>query len=224
MRVGLSESDCGKIFITELTVIVPTDAKHAFWTSTDSTDYSWDHENDHGTEFYECVMTKYGGSKVDAEWRATTSAIELIRCARNNYHVRTPLPTSYTSDCSVLKLGRKIYEEFQTKKQNFGSKGYMFWRQLNTRIDEMISTESRKNILLLLKYYKVHSISLAFCISKYVLPRNSLARCREWACSKKQSNYSKRWSDVYLWTCQGNIIEQCSWVSFMTSGLIVRGC
>jgi len=153
LRTTINEKDSGKVFMTELTIIVPSDPSDPFWSSTDVT---WNHENDDGTEYYECMITKYGGSRVDAEWRATTSAIELIRCARNNYQVMTPLSKSSPPDCTILELGRTLHNEFKTRRQDFTSKNRGFWRHLDGRLNQLISKESRENVLLLLKYYQVH--------------------------------------------------------------------
>jgi hypothetical protein len=195
----------GSVWRSELTIIVPKNTSHPFWTGTQ---FGWKHEDERDTEYYQFTVRKYGGSGPDANYQATASGIGLIRCARNNDKVNCPRRMSFVQPCPTLELGRRLHTLFQKKWRDVReSEG--FWNEVKATLGEMIKEESRKHVLLLLKYYKVQFISCEFRILDYILLNTSHAHCGAWATLEKLSNYSKRWSDVFRKTYR-NVIDQNS--------------
>jgi hypothetical protein len=201
---------CGKVYKTDLTITIPKDPTDAFWTNP-AISPSWQM---HG-KCYEFVVTRYGDSAPSANWRATTMAIEIIRCARNGGQFKFPQLQTYELDCPVYELGHSIHNLFRVDKPP----GQEIWNKLNQRLDlkiktyqESIGDESQKCILLLLKYYKVHSKPFCPCFQlSLIFLKTSHPHFVSWVMLEKQLNYSKRSSKIWLKISVGH--RKVMWIS-----------
>ena len=132
---------------TKLIVQVPAHQTHKFWAMKS---YHWKPSGDH----YQFSVTKFGFSAADANWWATRSAMEIIRCAREN-GVPKWLARAPQQDCQALHLGRELHGLWETGSASFKdfSVDPEFWAQAKSTLDAMTvkSTECK----LLLKYYQV---------------------------------------------------------------------
>jgi hypothetical protein len=155
----LDQDSPGLVYKTDLTITLPKDASDPFWTSTVNS-FNWGTHDKSETECCEFVVTTYGGSIRDANWQATSLAIEIIRCTRKDGQLNFPQLKTYELNCPFFELGHDIHDLFRRNKPP----DPVFWNEIGQRLDlkikDSIEKESQRCITLLLRYYKVHSTFL----------------------------------------------------------------
>ena len=150
-----------KIHWTDLTVTVPADASHPFWKSG-SYSYCWDHTNEQ-IDTCKFSVRKCGGTRTDANWRATRLAMEFIQCVRDRtVPVFPSKPNPTVHPCRVLELGRQLHNLFLAHPESFEdfSADDDFWKMAEGQVKRMTEGEDSE-IGLLLNYYLVPHL-LAF--------------------------------------------------------------
>jgi hypothetical protein len=136
-----------KIHKITLTVQVPAHANDSFWTRKSC---SWKSSEDR----YPITVTKFGYTTQDANWWATSSAIEVIRCIRED-GMPKPFIRAPPRDCPALRLGRQLHNLWQSGSDSFKdfSQDTAFWSNAKSKLDAMIAEWTEFELLL--KYYKV---------------------------------------------------------------------
>jgi len=165
------------IYRSHLYVRVPANAQHDFWMSNL---YSW---NDN-KEAFEFSVTKFGGSQEEADWWATTYAMEIIRCARADGVPTQPLSRPPKSDCEALRLCRRLHKLWESGSKSFEDPpaNKDFWSQASATLDSMM--EEYIKFKLLLQYYKVKFL----CFNRSFVERRCFLCCG-WDRSMRHSHY-----------------------------------
>jgi len=157
-----------KIHWTDLTVTLPADSCHEFW-KLGSRSYTWDPKRQPDTCKF--TVTKCGGTRTDANWRATRLAMEFIQCVRDRTVPIFPSRPSVQS-CRVLEIGRQLHNLFLAHPNSFAdlSADDGLWKRAEGDLKRM-TEEHDLEIGLLLNYYRVqHFFPLLFYILPTVLP------------------------------------------------------
>jgi len=157
LKINISKYEPGRINRSLLTVTVPNDESHPYWSGHA---YNWDPRAEQ-TDFYQFVVEKWGGSQADANWRVTMLAMEIIRCARGGGMITLPLPHQSLQNCPILEYGRDLYNLFKDNPEPFLQKdSKKFWRKAIAILKSMIDKSSPTDESLL-RYYKVQANSCA---------------------------------------------------------------
>jgi len=149
--------DMRSISFCSLTVRVPEEESHGFWRRGR---YTWNRPDDE--PHCKFTVTNYGTTPVEACWRATRSAIEMIECIRENVLPKHPPPRPPTPDCPALQLGAVLYCKFENSADKFDIESNLeqqeFWEEVYKDFSTRIDVERQRNSKLryLLEYYQVH--------------------------------------------------------------------
>ena len=162
-RIELLHGDLGMsgemkpLNLCSLTVRVPAEDTHEFWRNPR---YTWDSPEDEP----HCTFTvaKYGTTTLEACWRATLSALEMIGCIRENVAPKGPSTPRSTSNCPALQLGGVLHHKFKNSKDMFNRPMSLgleeFWTGIYEELSERIDVfrEAHSRFQYLLEYYQVY--------------------------------------------------------------------
>jgi len=167
----------------KVTVLVPKDRSHRFW---ENDIYDWDYEAEPPTTHFQFQVEKAGGTLMDAYWRATRLAMEVIQCVRTRTNPVFPSMPPVQRSCSVYnEIGVKLHNLFKDNREPFfrltdSPGGRQLWPKTIRELDSMIEHASKRNLkcILVLKYYKVHSLCMQFTDTQ-AFPLVQLGRTEE---------------------------------------------